>query len=72
MADRAIRGKTGRNAEGYGGMKRALLRFFNFVARPFRKKELPRVSSFLLAAVDLAEQYENKKEGRINVKRRDK
>jgi hypothetical protein len=53
-------------------MKRALLRFFDLMARPFRRKEFPRVSSFLLTAVDLAEQYENKKEGKINAKRRNK
>lgn len=51
-------------------MKKLFSKIAALFSKVFRKKKLPKESSFLIAALDLAEQYTTKKEGRLNEKRR--
>jgi hypothetical protein len=51
-------------------MKKLLIKIRNFFSRMFVRKKPSTESPFLLTALDLAGQYVNKKEGRLNVKRR--
>lgn len=51
-------------------MKKLFSKMVSLFSRIFLKKKLDKESSFLIAALDLAEQYHVKKEGTFHEKRR--